>query len=422
MPVLGIDDTDSREKGMCTTFIGAEIVSAIEEHGYEVGDVYLFRLNPAAKHKTRGNACVAIETEMPASESVAVAKEVVAEHAVVEDERTHPGIVAADETPDELAGYTYSAVRELIDLETAEQLIDEYELEFASFGVGRGRIGALAALSVPQVLSEGDSTYELISYRELPRCGSEREVDIDSVFEAANEWYPEAWDTVDRATGQAVCIPNAPGPILYGIRGDSKEAVWGVTKGIESESVSTRQLFETNQGTDMHLQEANSLAELTDNSAYRVTGTVTAETEFKQGGHVHFSISDGAEEVTCIAFKPTDRFRTEVVGNLKVGDKVTVCGEVGRGNLKLEKLRLDRVRQRTISTPLCEECSIQMKSQGANQGYKCKRCGAVAGSKSVEPIERQLELGWYEVPPCARRHIAKPLIRGGFDAPTHPYK
>jgi tRNA(Ile2)-agmatinylcytidine synthase len=35
-------------------------------------------------------------------------------------------------------------------------------------------------------------------------------------------------------------------------------------------------------------------------------------------------------------------------------------------------------------------------------------------------VERDLELGWYEVPPCARRHVAKPLVRGGFDAPTHP--
>ena len=35
-------------------------------------------------------------------------------------------------------------------------------------------------------------------------------------------------------------------------------------------------------------------------------------------------------------------------------------------------------------------------------------------------FDRDLEVGWYEVPPCARRHIAKPLIRGGFDAPIHP--
>jgi tRNA(Ile2)-agmatinylcytidine synthase len=35
-------------------------------------------------------------------------------------------------------------------------------------------------------------------------------------------------------------------------------------------------------------------------------------------------------------------------------------------------------------------------------------------------LERELELGWYEVPPVARRHVAKPLVRGGFDAPVHP--
>jgi tRNA(Ile2)-agmatinylcytidine synthase len=38
----------------------------------------------------------------------------------------------------------------------------------------------------------------------------------------------------------------------------------------------------------------------------------------------------------------------------------------------------------------------------------------------VRPVDRDLDPGWYEVPPVARRHLAKPLVRGGFDAPTHP--
>jgi tRNA(Ile2)-agmatinylcytidine synthase len=61
-----------------------------------------------------------------------------------------------------------------------------------------------------------------------------------------------------------------------------------------------------------------------------------------------------------------------------------------------------------------------MKSAGRNQGYRCRDCGTTAAEKATRDLERDLERGWYEVPPCARRHIAKPLVRGGFDAPTHP--
>jgi tRNA(Ile2)-agmatinylcytidine synthase len=61
-----------------------------------------------------------------------------------------------------------------------------------------------------------------------------------------------------------------------------------------------------------------------------------------------------------------------------------------------------------------------MESAGRGQGYRCRDCGTDAPGKTEVPVDRDLERGWYEVPPCARRHVAKPLVRGGFDAPTHP--
>jgi tRNA(Ile2)-agmatinylcytidine synthase len=60
-----------------------------------------------------------------------------------------------------------------------------------------------------------------------------------------------------------------------------------------------------------------------------------------------------------------------------------------------------------------------MESAGRGQGYRCRDCGT-ASERVRKRIDRDLERGWYEVPPCARRHVAKPLVRGGFDAPTHP--
>jgi tRNA(Ile2)-agmatinylcytidine synthase len=61
-----------------------------------------------------------------------------------------------------------------------------------------------------------------------------------------------------------------------------------------------------------------------------------------------------------------------------------------------------------------------MESAGRDQGYRCRDCRTSTDGKRQVPTERDIEVGWYEVPPTARRHIAKPLCRGGFDAPTHP--
>jgi tRNA(Ile2)-agmatinylcytidine synthase len=61
-----------------------------------------------------------------------------------------------------------------------------------------------------------------------------------------------------------------------------------------------------------------------------------------------------------------------------------------------------------------------MSSAGRDQGYRCRDCGTHRDGKVERPLDRDLEVGWYEVPPVARRHVAKPLVRGGFDGPVHP--
>ena len=55
--IIGIDDTDSRE-GMCTTYLGAVLVSRLEEAGFTVREARLIRLNPNVRFKTRGNAAM----------------------------------------------------------------------------------------------------------------------------------------------------------------------------------------------------------------------------------------------------------------------------------------------------------------------------------------------------------------------------
>jgi tRNA(Ile2)-agmatinylcytidine synthase len=52
-----------------------------------------------------------------------------------------------------------------------------------------------------------------------------------------------------------------------------------------------------------------------------------------------------------------------------------------------------------------------MKSAGKNQGFRCRKCKTNAESSVLVEIDREIEAGLYEVPPSARRHLAKPLVR-----------
>jgi tRNA(Ile2)-agmatinylcytidine synthase len=416
--IIGIDDTDSRERGMCTTYLAARVAAHVREAGGAVDRQVLVRLNPAIEHKTRGNAALAVHTDLDAERGLAIAREAVGTLAAIDDPRTNPGIVVAPDgaVPEPVAEFARQAVRERLELDGARRLIESAGYHHAGWGESRGLIGALAAVGAWAAFEEW--THEHIAYREAHSRDTPREVDHESVIAAADWGYPAAWDTVDREAGSAVCVPHTPGPILYGIRGDDPDVVSGVADRIQSESTERTGVFVTNQGTDAHLREG-SVGALRDGRAYRVSGTVATSPTTERGGHVFFDLEDGDASLACTAFEPTKRFR-ERVRALRVGDRLTVCGEVSDGTLKLEKFAVRDLVETERVTPTCPECGRSMESAGRDQGYRCRDCETSRGRRVERAIERDLERGWYEVPPCARRHIARPLVRGGFDAPIHP--
>jgi tRNA(Ile2)-agmatinylcytidine synthase len=420
MTVIGLDDTDSRERGMCTTYLATLVAEAVEAAGGSVARRLLVRLNPAVKHKTRGNAALALHVDLPPERALSLSASELERYAETEDPRTSPGVVVApgdaDDVPDGVAAFASRAVTDVLDPSEAVDLAESVGYRHRGWAGGRGRVGALAAVGAWAAFDEW--TYERISYREFDRCGSPREVDRDSVFDAADAFYPEAWDTVDRTVGDAVCVPNAPGPILHGVRGDDPDAVCDLAARIESEPVDRAATFLTNQGTDVHLRPGR-VGSLDGDRAYRVDGTVATAPQTRRGGHVFFELAGGDDHLTCAAFEPTKHFRDQVRA-LRPGDDLTVCGEVTDGTLKLEKFAVRSLVRTEPTTPTCPSCERTMESAGRGQGYRCRDCGESAPGKVETPIDRSLERGWYEVPPCARRHIAKPLVRGGFDAPVHP--
>ena len=420
MTVIGLDDTDSSELGMCTTFAATRLAEDIAAAGGAVERVLLVRLNPAVEHKTRGNAALAVHTAIGSAQARTLARDVL-ELAATEDDRTNPGAVVADcdpeSVPEAVADFAADAVQDHHDRETAREVAADAGFWTERRGNGRGIIGALAAVGAWRAFDEW--THECISYREESRWGTDREVDYDSVFAAADGGYPEVWDTVDRGENAAVCVPRTPCPILHGIRGDDSEVVEDVARQIESEPVPRRQLFVTNQGTDAHLRDA-ALEDVRDGRTYRVTARVSDPPDTYEGGHVFLTLEgDNSGELRAAAFEPTKRFRDRV-RSLRPGDEITACGEVSDGTLKLEKFAVRDLMRTEPVTPDCPACGRSMKSAGADAGYRCRDCGTNADGKVEQPVDRDLEEGWYEVPPCARRHIAKPLVRGGFDAATHP--
>ncbi|WP_122088949.1 tRNA(Ile)(2)-agmatinylcytidine synthase [Halalkalicoccus subterraneus] len=420
MTVVGLDDTDSRTRGMCTTYVAREIADALAEAGATVGGLLLVRLNPAIEHKTRGNAALAIHTDYDPGEAFELAGRQVEALSETDDPNTQPGLVVApgdpSSVPDSVAEFARRALRDRLSPDEALELADTWGYFHRGWSGGRGRIGALAAVGADRAFSEWTS--ELIAYRERGRWGSSRDVDPDSVFEAAESEYPVVWDTVDRETGDTVCVPHTPGPVLYGIRGDDPRAVRRATERIESEPVADSALFTTNQGTDAHLQDG-AVGSVGDGRAYRVEGAVSTPPQTRRGGHVFFEIRDGDDRLRCAAFEPTKRFRDRVRA-LREGDRITSCGEVSDETLKLEKFAVRELNRIERRNPRCPDCGRSMESAGHEQGYRCRDCSTSAERKDEIEVERDLDLGWYEVPPTARRHVAKPLVRGGFDGPVHP--
>jgi tRNA(Ile2)-agmatinylcytidine synthase len=448
--VIGVDDTDSRTGGMCTTYIAHLVGERLRtRYGDGIVDRFLLiRLNPAVEHKTRGNAALAVHTDVDPVAAFATARSVVEDTAVVADDRTEPGVVVASgdplDVPDAVADFAREAVRDHHRVEDAVSVATAAGYHHAGYGGpngpavsgtdddggtpgGRGRIGALAAVGAWRAFggTDGDWTFEHIAYREADRRGTSRTVDDDSVFEAAKWGYPTVWDTVDRVEGETVCVPHTPGPILYGIRGDDPEACRAVAGRIDAEPVVTSETFVTNQGTDAHLRDGR-VGDVCNDRSYRVTGTVRTAPETRRGGHVFCSLGvfdpeedDDPQTLALAAFEPTKRFRDRVRA-LEPGDRVTACGEISDGTLKLEKFAVRELNRTELAVPTCPDCGRSMESAGADQGYRCRDCDTIADGKVERTVDRDLEPGWYEVPPVARRHVAKPLVRGGFDASTHP--
>jgi len=405
-----------------------------------IGYPRLVRLNPNVPWKTRGNGALCLQvakspkqcelkigeinendvhsastmvSDLNTNEQqhlMGIVRDALETYARFDDENTNPGYVLFSKRPDN--EFYWKAVTRVVTLEEAMKILEMHHAFFQGYKNSRGLIGATAAVCwEPQ-----ERTFELIAYRPQQRWGLKRQVDPKSV-QQMDACYPSTFDNYDRRNHHNRIVPNSPCPILYGIRGDTPNDLREASALVKSEPFESWIIFETNQGTDDHLQR-KTIAEINPYESVTTKGTVVNHPLTIHGGHVLFRIQDDTGEIDCAAYEPTKEFR-RIIRGLSVGDIVDVHGGIREHPLtiNLEKLQVIQLQplKEKAENPVCPGCGKHMKSKGTNQGYKCIKCGTRSNHPRVHQKQRMLSEGFYEVPVCARRHLSKPLKRMKLD-------
>ncbi|UCF07320.1 MAG: DUF1743 domain-containing protein [Thermoplasmata archaeon] len=429
---MGIDDTDS-VSGMCTTYLASELIQEFSECDV-IGCPRLVRLNPNIPWKTRGNGAIAVQfgrgsggrfpigeiagrtyhgfergRDMDIRNAKKRVQTVVEEHARFEDANTNPAyIITRKKTPQSLY---WMAVRQVVELKDVLEMLRDQQAVFKGYKNKRGLIGASAAVS----WRPRDRTYEITTYREKKRWGTQRRVEKGSVIEM-DRAFSSTFNNYDYINKNIVIAPNSPCPVLFGIRGDEPKDLPQAMERVKSEKKDRWLIFETNQGTDEHLQKRS--IEAIDNYTSVITsGVVSSAPRTIEGGHVIFTIKN-RKEIHCAAYEPTKEFR-HLARRLICGDAVTVYGGIRKEpkTINIEKMKIEKLAEHRVKSenPRCPKCKRKMKSAGKHMGYRCKACKTAVREEAVplSKIERDIATGFYEVPVCARRHLAKPLKRFG---------
>ncbi len=417
---IGLDDTDSPTGG-CTTYIAAVLVERLLDLGAEFkGYPTLLRLNPNTPWKTRGNASVCLRLNIDESryhDVRNVVKELVDQYGEFSCDNTNPGVVfLKGEVPDDVKAYSDTVVRSLVEKKLAMDLIEKHGMDYLEYKNGRGLIGALAAIGGTL---EGDLTYELLTYRTPENWGTPRKMDDASIVAMDEALSDSIFNNLDEK-GKPMITPRGPDPVLYGVRGETPEAVHNAMQLIKPlEPVERWMICRSNQGTDLHYGEPVKVSELEPYNPAVVNGKVDCIPETIEGGHVFFRLKDETGAVDCAAFEPTGSFRT-IVRKLILGDNVTVYSGVSihekELTLNIEKLVLHDTASLVIYLkPKCPECGGSTGSMGKDQGLRCKKCGYRGGDLVEDPVEQERDIipGIYLPDKGAHRHLTKPYERYG---------
>jgi tRNA(Ile2)-agmatinylcytidine synthase len=424
---IGIDDTDST-KGGCTTYIAALLVDRLSRMQIRFIDYpNIIRLNPNIPYKTRGNAAVALRTDVPDSKYDGVQEislRTIEENSMVGEERTDPALVLLRGEPSPaVKRLSRKALRGIVSVPEATRAVKSAGGSAVSYGSGIGLVGAAAA--VGETL-QGDHTYELIAYRFPRNLGKPRLVDESSVIKMDRLTTPGTFNNYDPENRRVLIKPHGPDPVLLGLRGETPEAVHAAFQMLRiREPIERWVIFRTNHGTDAHLRTGNGRLPLRVNYPVRLRGTVYGKPRRILGGHVFLKLLTSSQVIQCAAFEPTGKFK-EAVAKLIRGDEVTVFGGVKEHDVdqqslltvNLEKIIINHLADDVVpENPRCPRCDKRMKSAGRGQGFRCPRCkySSPDALKEFHRRNRNILPGVYLPDKRAHRHLTKPLTRYGME-------
>ena len=158
--VIGIDDTDTKDAGATWTMahnLGVELAN----EGFEYLDHIIVQLYPHNPHKTQN--CVSIALTFAVEE----AKKQDLIDRVIEilkrdtlSDKTAIAILEGLDIPEKLRKYSIATKSGMMDVETAEAVAKELNIQLISVTGEQGKVGALAALGLYDDVEEAVKAYE----------------------------------------------------------------------------------------------------------------------------------------------------------------------------------------------------------------------------------------------------------------------
>lgn len=157
--VIGIDDTDTKEKGATWTLahnVGAEL----SKRGFEYINHVIVQLYPHNPNKTQNCVAIALVFAVKPGERdklIEEARELFKESTL--SQKTSMAVLDGIKIPEKLREYSMATKQSMMSLEEAEKTAKELGIELIEVTGSHGKIGALAALGLYNDIKEAVKVY-----------------------------------------------------------------------------------------------------------------------------------------------------------------------------------------------------------------------------------------------------------------------
>ncbi|MDR2967435.1 MAG: DUF1743 domain-containing protein [Methanobacteriaceae archaeon] len=156
---IGIDDTDTKEKGATWT-TAHNIATQLQKEGFEYLDHVIVQLYPHNPNKTQNSVSIALTFAIFPNQKERLINRVISllKESTLSDE-TAIAILEGIQIPKELKNYSMDAKTKMITIEEAEKVANDLNIPLVSITGNQGKIGALAALGLYNNLFEATKVY-----------------------------------------------------------------------------------------------------------------------------------------------------------------------------------------------------------------------------------------------------------------------